>query len=129
MLREALVDFLPFEIRFAKFGHFVHPKSATLFLEPEYDPPGALMLRLMTTYTSCVADPTPTDALDELMKRLTKLFPQCDDTVRRGNGKFIAHLSLAKCRNETQVKMLQEKLEAIYRPVSFQLKEIYLLHR
>lgn len=40
LLGEALADMPPFEVRLAKFGHFVHAKSATLFLEPEFNPPG-----------------------------------------------------------------------------------------
>jgi 2'-5' RNA ligase len=108
LLREALADFPPFQVRLAKFGHFIHSKSATLFLEPEFDPPSAV---------------------DVLLERILSVFPQCDDTVKKGKGKFVAHVSVAKCKNENELKRLQAKLEQNYNPISFTLKEIYLLHR
>ena len=43
LLGEALADMPPFEVRLAKFGHFKHAKSATLFLEPEFNPPGKIL--------------------------------------------------------------------------------------
>lgn len=108
LLGEALADMPPIEVRLAKFGHFKHAKSATLFLEPEFNPP---------------------DAMDDLLARIMAVFPQCDDTVKRGQGKFVAHVSVAKCKNEQQLRSVQAKLEASFRPISFTLKEIYLLHR
>jgi hypothetical protein len=69
------------------------------------------------------------DAMDDLLARIMAVFPQCDDTVKRGQGKFVAHVSVAKCKNEQQLRSVQAKLEASFRPISFTLKEIYLLHR
>ena len=67
--------------------------------------------------------------MDELLARIMAVFPQCDDTVKRGKGKFVAHVSVAKCKNEQQLRSVQAKLEASFRPITFTLKEIYLLHR
>lgn len=54
LLKEALAQFEPFTIRLANFNYFEHsPKSATLWLQPECQPPDALK-RLMA-----IVSPSP----------------------------------------------------------------------
>lgn len=50
LLGEALADMPPIEVRLAKFGHFKHAKSATLFLEPEFNPPGNIHYSMARTW-------------------------------------------------------------------------------
>jgi hypothetical protein len=63
------------------------------------------------------------------LERVVGVFPQCDDTVKKGKGKLVAHVSVAKCKNENELNRVLAKIQATYRPISFTLKEIYLLHR
>jgi hypothetical protein len=76
----------------------------------------------------CVCDDVYAYAMDELLARILAVFPQCDDKVKRGKGKFVAHVSVAKCKNEQQLRIAQDELKAFFRPITFTVKEIYLLH-
>jgi hypothetical protein len=51
--------------------------------------------------------------------------------VRRGNGRLLPHLSLAKCKSERQAKSLIDKLSSrlLASPVEFPVCELLLLSR
>ncbi len=71
----------------------------------------------------------PPNAINELQKAIMTVFPQCDDTVRRGNGTFVPHFSIGKYKNKNEMLKARKPIESNWTPVSFELKEIYLLHR
>eukprot|EP01090_Pellita_catalonica_P023560 TRINITY_DN9784_c0_g1_i3.p1 TRINITY_DN9784_c0_g1~~TRINITY_DN9784_c0_g1_i3.p1 ORF type:complete len:353 (+),score=50.73 TRINITY_DN9784_c0_g1_i3:124-1059(+) len=110
LLEVALKDCAPFTVIFKKCGFFLHQKSATLYLEPTFDPP---------------------NALQDLLSKIVKIFPQCDDLIKRSKtGKFIPHLTLARFKSKRDLNMVLTQLEKAWKlPIKFELKELYLLTR
>ena len=107
LIREELKDFPPIKVKLAKFSYFVFPKSCMLFLDPETE---------------------PADAIQTLSERMLKLFPQCNDTIKR-SGKFVPHISIGRFKNERDCMNYKHQLEKKWQPLEFTLKEIYLLYR
>jgi len=80
-----------------------------LWLEPQSDPP---------------------DAIDNLLNKILKFFPQCNDQIRKSKcGKYIPHLSLARFKTEAELLSAKMKLEENWTPISFLVKEIYMMSR
>lgn len=76
LLRSALSHLEPFTMKMNKLNYFVHKSSATLYLDPEFE---------------------PVDALQNLLQTIVRIFPQCDDTIKKSKtGIFIPHISIAK---------------------------------
>ncbi len=58
------------------------------------------------------------------------IFPHCSNTIAKSkNGKFVPHLSIAKFENKGQMLKEMERLKQNFVPVSFIVKEIYMLFR
>jgi len=108
-LRKVLKTIPPFKCKLQKFGYFKHQRSCSLFLEPEFDPPNALTL---------------------LLQKISNLFPQCNDQESKSNtGKYIAHMTVASFRSMEKMIQVKERLEEMWVPIEFVVKEIYLLNR
>eukprot|EP00027_Filamoeba_sp_ATCC50430_P005154 CAMPEP_0168551570 /NCGR_PEP_ID=MMETSP0413-20121227/6243_1 /TAXON_ID=136452 /ORGANISM="Filamoeba nolandi, Strain NC-AS-23-1" /LENGTH=388 /DNA_ID=CAMNT_0008582105 /DNA_START=50 /DNA_END=1212 /DNA_ORIENTATION=+ len=109
IMQEALKNFPPFQIKFDKFNYFVHNKSATLYLEPETEDP---------------------NVLQNLMQEVLKVFPQCNDSVKRGKGTgYVPHLSIAKFPSEESLKQHLNQIKQNWQPISFLCTELYILNR
>jgi hypothetical protein len=71
----------------------------------------------------------PPNAIKDLQAAIMNVFPQCDDLVKRGNGTFAPHISLGKYKNKTDMLKARKWIEGKWKPITFELKEIYLLTR
>jgi len=77
-----------------------------LYLEPEFDPP---------------------DGLIQLLDVIRNIFPHCTDLIR--NGVYTPHMSVARFTDLQQLLEAKKKIEIIWRPLVFTVKELYLLSR
>eukprot|EP01125_Pyxidicula_operculata_P005953 TRINITY_DN2078_c1_g3_i1.p1 TRINITY_DN2078_c1_g3~~TRINITY_DN2078_c1_g3_i1.p1 ORF type:complete len:805 (+),score=126.33 TRINITY_DN2078_c1_g3_i1:450-2864(+) len=110
LLKEELKTFPPFKVHLKSFSYFNHAKSYSLFIVPETTP-----------------DP---NAFNKLLKRCLKVFPQCNDLVVRGGEKgFVAHMTIAKYETYDQLKTAMDNLTKVWKPITFEIKELYFLAR
>jgi hypothetical protein len=109
LLKDGLSDIKPFDVTLEKVEYFKHSnKSFTLYLAPNKE---------------------SIPNFDQLHQRLLKIFPQCDDLMKRGGGTVTPHFSLAKAGSQKEADALKVELNKLWKPVTFQLREIYMLHR
>jgi 2'-5' RNA ligase len=109
LLTEELSTFKPFKVYLNKLNYFIHSQTISLFLEPITEPP---------------------NAIEDLLERCLKIFPQCNDTVLRSKtGKYQPHMTIAKFTSEEQLHTEMAKLRENWNPISFEVKELYFLHR
>lgn len=108
ILEDAFAHLAPFEVKLDKLNFFKHKTSSTLFVEPS----------------------APSGAFDELIRLAAEAFPQCRDQLDKGaGGKWVPHLSLGNFKNHAELLKVKAELEANWKPLSFTLKEVYLLNR
>jgi len=102
MIEESLQSFSPFEIRFQRFSFFQQKKGCGMFfLEAE----------------------TTNHELEEIQQRIVNIYPQCNDLSKN----YHPHLSMGQLKSEQETIDKLKELEAEWVPVSFEVKEIYLL--
>uniref|UniRef100_A0A7S4CRK0 RRM domain-containing protein n=1 Tax=Eutreptiella gymnastica TaxID=73025 RepID=A0A7S4CRK0_9EUGL len=99
----------PFLVTLQKLAYFRHSEvHFTVYFEPETEPPAVFH-----------------DLMDYLMQQ----FPQCDDVMKIGEGKFTPHLSVAKFTSFKDVKSFIVQLSKRWQPLQFPVDEIYVLAR
>lgn len=109
LLQKELADFPPFTIKMNKLDFFAHGKNSyTLYIAPECDPP---------------------TLINDLMGKCLNVFPQCDDTIKRGGGKLVPHFSLAKFKSKNELEKVMLELSSQLKPIEFTLQELYFLKR
>jgi 2'-5' RNA ligase len=109
LLQKELVQIEPFTVTLDKFNYFKHKSSCTLYLEPTV---------------------SPVNGIEKLLEHILRVVPQCDDQIKKSsNGVFVPHISVAKFKKFDQLLSEKENLEKNWNPITFVLKEIYLLHR
>ena len=94
----------PFDIHLARFSHFRHRRSCTIFLVPE-----------------------PEDCVINLHASLVKVLPGYDDTAKYPGG-FQPHLSIGQFQHK-HLKRNQGQLQAEWAPIQFVVEEISLICR
>lgn len=110
LLRAALAAVPAFSMRLKDTAYFEHGKgkSFTLYVEPEI---------------------IPANALTRVIDAVLKVFPQCNDTVRR-SGRFVPHISLAKVSSLQELHRVQALFEEKFADgCDVFVKELYLLSR
>uniref|UniRef100_A0A6B2LBL6 Uncharacterized protein n=1 Tax=Arcella intermedia TaxID=1963864 RepID=A0A6B2LBL6_9EUKA len=108
-MREELKDFEPFEVHLRNLNYFIHSKTVSLFLEPETEPP---------------------NSFQNLLQRCMNVFPQCNDVLLKSKTKtYEPHMTIAKFFSATDMKEELERIKANWKPISFKVKELYLLSR
>jgi hypothetical protein len=105
LLTEELRDFQPFKVRLESWDFFRHNKTSTLWLKPVSDPP---------------------NAIDELCKRLLKVYTYLDDVVNHPNG-FTPHLSMGVFNDVRILQQVKQDTEKDFQPIEFFVKEIYIM--
>jgi len=109
LLRAELQNIPPFTIKLEKFNYFVFSGSCMLYLEPVTSPP---------------------DALEELLNKILKIFPHCDDQIKKSKtGKLVPHFSIARFKNKKELQQNLKILQESWKPVEWIQKEIYFLKR
>lgn len=109
LLQQRLSELEPFQMTLEKLNHFEHKASATLYLEPKCE---------------------PINALDILYHEILKLFPECNDTSKKSkDGKLVPHFTIGKFKTKSKLLQAYKTLQETWKPLSFVLKEIYLLYR
>jgi len=107
-LREALKGVTPFEVDIRELSFFKNNKSSTLYIEP-------------------VPSQDP-HAFERLYGAVSGAFPACKEA---GNG-FEPHIGVGYFQGADHAKIAQEyqrKYQSTWQPVSFPLKEVYILSR
>eukprot|EP01118_Nematostelium_gracile_P015911 TRINITY_DN6472_c0_g1_i1.p1 TRINITY_DN6472_c0_g1~~TRINITY_DN6472_c0_g1_i1.p1 ORF type:complete len:713 (-),score=167.58 TRINITY_DN6472_c0_g1_i1:18-2156(-) len=107
-IERALRDFAPFTIKLEKFLHFDHRKYSTLWLNPETE-----------------QDKT----IHKLQKILENQFPICDDLSRISQQGFTPHLSVGNDFSKEHIEGFKNKFQINWKPIEFQVNELYLIHR
>ncbi|MHC5038995.1 MAG: 2'-5' RNA ligase family protein [Planctomycetota bacterium] len=105
ILASSCAEIPSFEITLARFDHFTHRTSCTMWLAPE--PPASLI---------------------SLQEALRSAFPDCDDVNRYPRG-FQPHLSVGQVRNRTEVTPILNDLQSSWRPLTFRLEGVTLIRR
>jgi 2'-5' RNA ligase len=98
----------PFEVSLGAFRCFVHGRgrrSATLWL-----------------------DPRPAKPIVALQRALLERFPDCD-AVNRFEGGFTPHLSVGQIRGRGAAKRTIADLQGDWRPITFTVRLVALIHR
>lgn len=107
-LTSALASFQPFKLRFEGFREFHHTKSNTLWLEPQTEPPRALL---------------------DLQDRLLGVYRYCSNQARKTPAGFVPHLTIGQFKSLKETLAMKEKLQTSWEPIEFVVKEIYLISR
>eukprot|EP01006_Ploeotia_vitrea_P031237 TRINITY_DN63559_c0_g1_i2.p1 TRINITY_DN63559_c0_g1~~TRINITY_DN63559_c0_g1_i2.p1 ORF type:complete len:274 (+),score=13.70 TRINITY_DN63559_c0_g1_i2:30-851(+) len=98
----------PFNVTLSKLQFFQHSaEHQTVWIQPDSED----------------------DKLSKLQAVLYKGFPQCDDVNTMSNKGFTAHLSIAKFYNLAETKSALLQLQRIWKPITWELTEIYMAHR
>ena len=115
LLREALCKVQPFDITLEYFDFIAHAKSSSLILSGAHE------------------------QIRNLVKEILLVFPQCSDLLCRAGGNslrgrweaenFLPHVTLRKYGNKLKASRVAYKLNSNWKPITFKLKEIYILHR
>jgi len=64
------------------------------------------------------------------MQLILKVFPQCNDQIARSKtGRYVAHMTIASLTSEEAACAEIERIKESWIPLSFELKELYLLFR
>ncbi|KAL7468111.1 hypothetical protein ACHAXS_008345 [Conticribra weissflogii] len=105
----------PFEVTIDSFGTFGGKHRGVLWAYPKSS----------TNTIDGIIDEEP---LIRLQRLLEEQFPTCNDT-RKAGGKFNPHITISHYPNVTDALAAKEEVEAKWKPVSFNLSEIYLLER
>eukprot|EP01125_Pyxidicula_operculata_P013036 TRINITY_DN4303_c0_g1_i1.p1 TRINITY_DN4303_c0_g1~~TRINITY_DN4303_c0_g1_i1.p1 ORF type:complete len:333 (-),score=60.37 TRINITY_DN4303_c0_g1_i1:59-1057(-) len=109
LLKPVLKNIKPFKVILNKLNYFVNKTSCMLYAEPEFDPP---------------------TGLQDLLDAITQVFPHCNDQTKKSkNGKYVAHLSLSRFKDEKELLENKPQFEKDWAPHEFLVKEIYLLNR
>lgn len=107
VLEDAFASLPPFEVQLNKFGFFQHKSSSTLYLEPT----------------------APEGMFDQLINLAVSAFPQCRDQLEKGAKSWVPHLSIGNFKNHNELLKVLDDLQKSWKPMSFLLKEVYLLAR
>ncbi|BBM86706.1 2'-5' RNA ligase family protein [Candidatus Uabimicrobium amorphum] len=108
-LCEALKDFPVFTVKLSKFDFFRHRRRGyTLYLVPEVNPQNALRELQSAISTAC-----------------TNLH-FLENKISRG---FNPHVSIAKIADEKTLHNTMEKLQKNWKPIEFQVQEIYIMSK
>jgi len=107
-IREAVKDFEPFEVKIEELKTFKNNKSSTLYFEP--------------------VPVHDHNAFHKLYAKVSAAYPACKEA---GNS-FEAHIGVGYFQGPDHFKVAlenQRKYQANWKPVTFMLKEIYILSR
>jgi endonuclease/exonuclease/phosphatase family metal-dependent hydrolase/2'-5' RNA ligase len=108
-IRDALQNFKPFDITLRTFDYAGKTKNCIMYLKPETNPP---------------------DTISELQTILQNLYPHCDDVVQRTDSKVYAPIiTMGMINTPNEVKKFMKLYQAKWKPVTFTVKEIYLMSR
>jgi hypothetical protein len=109
LLQAALTNVQPFTITLEKFNFIQHTTWCTLYLEPKITPP---------------------KALDNLLTEVLKVFPQCDDWLKKNKEQiFLPHISIGRFRTKDECLKERKRLQTNWEPIKFPMKEIYIMYR
>jgi len=129
LLAKAFATLTPFSIRLETFNLFKHQCSTTLFLEATTDRPGMRLIPFMKSRSETLFPLWLSDAFEQLVQCYLATFPQCNNLVIRGGGRYIPHMSVAQSRKANKMKALKEELERSWAAVEFQVNQVYVLAR
>eukprot|EP01093_Parvamoeba_rugata_P005486 TRINITY_DN18179_c0_g1_i1.p2 TRINITY_DN18179_c0_g1~~TRINITY_DN18179_c0_g1_i1.p2 ORF type:complete len:237 (+),score=-20.91 TRINITY_DN18179_c0_g1_i1:20-730(+) len=101
-LTRVLAKTAPFRVDVEEFKVFENGKTNTLYLDPKDSPAGSM---------------------DALAALLAKRMPGC------APKKFDAHIGVAFTTNRAEAHRLREKYQGEWRPISFVVTHLYLMHR
>lgn len=107
VIAEALRDVPPFTVVLDELRRFQHRSSATVWLRPRSEPPGAL---------------------EALQARLEALFPQCSEQSRVSASGFTPHLSIAQFLRVEEADARVAEWQHIL-PITFPVRAIQLISR
>lgn len=106
ILTEALRDVAPFDVTLDELRRFEHRASATAWLHPRSEPPGAV---------------------ESLQARVEGLFPQCTEQSSVSASGFTPHLSIAQIHGGDAEPLLSEWGRIL--PITFPVRSIQLISR
>ena len=107
-LARAAAEVEPFDVTLAAFRAFAHRHSATLWLDPECEPAGAL---------------------DELQAALMRAAPLFDDQRSLHGGVFTPHMSIAHFPSINAARRAEEELAREWEPVAWRCTEVHVMAR
>ncbi len=106
MMQEELKDFPAFKIRFNELGYFSHGKKAILWTKPETDG----------------------NPLQDLETRIVKVFPFCDDLMKKSTEGFHPHLTLGNFGTK-EVEAKKAEFQKTWTPKEFTVTELSIIKR
>ena len=103
----------PFDVHLEAFEHFEHKYSATLWLDPRTEPPGAL------------------DALQSALQSAAPEYHEQRSVHNGGDarGRFVPHMSVAHLSSASEAREAGERLARDWKPVSFRVDEVRVVER
>jgi len=111
ILRPNLAQLSPVtaHLRAARFARQVYPKSATLYVEVEFE---------------------PADGFQRILDTALKVFPQCNDLVVNAHtGRHVPHVTLGKFATEGELEEALKVIKTTWKDSSFDIREVYMLSR
>ncbi|KAA3619426.1 MAG: 2'-5' RNA ligase family protein [Calditrichaeota bacterium] len=103
---EQLFSFTTFEIHLKSVQYFMHKSSGfTIWLDPE-----------------------PSPSIIQLQAEIQQIVPDCNDVHLFPAG-FHPHLTIASGKGVEQFSLLLNAIKKQWKPLSFKVSNIYLLHR
>ncbi len=104
ILATATAKVEPFRLRLARFDHFRHQRSCTIFLLPD-----------------------PESHVINLHASLIEATPDYNDTTKYAGG-FHPHLSIGQFQHQS-VQQDEQRLQSEWTPIQFEVKQISVIYR
>jgi len=106
-LREVLANVQPFRLNFSRFELFRNAGSATLYLDPEIEPP---------------------TALQDLYDIAAAMYPQVQQQKQKQSA-FEPHIGVGYFKKQNEAVRLQKKYQTGWKSLDFVVQEIYIMSR
>ncbi|KAL7511864.1 hypothetical protein ACHAXN_008882 [Cyclotella atomus] len=110
-LSKAAEQSTPFDVTIDSFGTFGGKSRGVMWADPK----------------SSGTNDNLNDPLIHLQHELEKQFPMCKDQKKQGS--FTPHVTISHYANITDALAAKEHIQSTWEPISFPVKEVYLLNR
>ncbi|EGG14510.1 hypothetical protein DFA_12286 [Cavenderia fasciculata] len=108
-LQSVLSYFSSFTLVFKEFSNFQHGKSSVIWLKPE--------------------TPDQPNAINQLQRILETNLPGFDELSNKSEAGFCPHMTVGQSAAGKQTTDKITQFQTDFKPIEFQVKEIYLIHR
>jgi hypothetical protein len=120
----------PFYVSLDKFGCFGGKQRGVLWIYPtSYHKKDNITGNAEDKGNVSVSTDDVQEPLVDLQQCLQDAVPWCSDQQQKGSGGFSPHMTLSHFESLDAAKAAQRELESFYKPQTFLIKEVYVLHR